>query len=259
MNQLSATMTSDRFLRIPGSINFRDFGGYVTKEGRRIKTGKLFRCGSMVEIVGPGEEQFAALDVGVICDMRRDDEVEMAPTPSTEVFACRVHIPIAPGSSPDLRDSITNPDHSFEDRVQYMTEITREIARDHVEAYQQVFTHLLETPNGFLIHCSAGKDRTGFGAAMIKLALGVSEADVMADYLMSNESSELLDRMIPRMEEQGLKLDMETYRVLAGVREEYLLGALDEIHNHFGGIDGYLEATGLGPGEREELRQRLLD
>ena len=72
----------DPFIRLPGAINLRDFGGYRTSDGRRIRRGLLFRCGAMHMIEPEYHDAFADLDIGVICDLRRDDEVEMSPTPA---------------------------------------------------------------------------------------------------------------------------------------------------------------------------------
>ena len=79
-----------RFVPIPGSLNFRDFGGYQTESGQTVKKGKLFRCGMLTGIGESGRNEFSDLDIGVICDLRREDEVEGAPTPEGAPFDCRV-------------------------------------------------------------------------------------------------------------------------------------------------------------------------
>ena len=83
-----------------------------------------------------------------------------------------------------------------------MTQITRELAGNHHREYQQLFEHLLVAKNGFLLHCSAGKDRTGFGAALILAALGVDEKTIMQDYLLTNEAACLHEFMHTRMRDQ---------------------------------------------------------
>ena len=116
-----------------------------------------------------------------------------------------------------------------------MAQVTREIARDHVEAYKQLMQELVNTDRGFLLHCSAGKDRTGIGAALILTLLGVDRDTIVADYLISNESKELAHRMRARMEEnlvqegKSLRIDEQIIKVMSGVRAEYLQGAYDEI------------------------------
>ena len=117
---------------------------------------------------------------------------------------------------------------------------------------------LLEVENGFLVHCMAGKDRTGFGVAIILLALGVSETDVMEDYLLTNQASELITTIGQRMSTQGIPLSRETLEILAQVKKEYLMAALDELETQFGGIRGYLEAARISAVDQSKLKRRLL-
>ena len=255
-----------QFIPIEGAVNLRDFGGYQTQDGRKVKNGLLFRCGLMSEIAEHAWNDFAALDIGVICDLRSREEVESAPTPAAAPFDCRVHIPIWPGSSTQFQETIreTQRQPSADEFITFMRDVTREIARDHVGAYKQLMTCLRDTDRGFLLHCSAGKDRTGFGAAIILTMLGVDHETVLHDYLVSNEATELSERarqrMLENMREQGLpeQVDENVLHVLSGVRAEYLLAAFEEIDNHYGGIQGYLEAAGIRPAEQSELEKRLL-
>jgi protein-tyrosine phosphatase len=177
-----------------------------------------------------------------------------------------VHIPIWPGSSTQFQETISkqNRGPSTDQFADFMESITREIARDHVEAYKQLMRELVSTDRGFLLHCSAGKDRTGFGAAIILTLLGVDHDTVMHDYLVSNESSALFERMRTRMiqnlKEQGMSgnIDDEIIKVMSGVRAEYLLGAFEEIDTHYGGIAGYLEEVGISAADQKHLTERLL-
>lgn len=255
-----------RFIPIEGSINLRDFGGYHNQSGQIVRSDALFRCGALSDIPESAYDAFADLDIGVICDLRSEEEAESAPTPTSSPFDCRRHIPIWPGSSTQFQNTVTNKDAGpkKEDFIEFMSVVTREIARDHVHAYQELIKVLVETDNGFLLHCSAEKDRTGFGAALILTILGVDHATVMHDYLVSNEATELFVRMRQRMMsnigEQNLdvKIDDDIIAVLSGVRAEYLTGAFEEIDQHYGGVDGYLEAIGVTAAEKAHLMARLL-
>jgi protein-tyrosine phosphatase len=256
MSQMSR---NPRFVPIEGSLNLRDFGGYDTLDGGRVVRGKLFRCGSLSGIEEQAWNDFAQLDIGVICDLRREDEVEQGAAPTVAPFDCRVHIPIAPGSSSQLQASFSEHGHNHEHRITFMKEITREIARDHVDSYTKLFTELVTVENGFLLHCSAGKDRTGFGVAMIQAALGVAEQDIFADYLLTNEATELLQRMMPGFVKKfGDKVDYESLKVIAGVRREYLQAALEEVITLHGSIDGYLDMVGMDRTARQALRRRFV-
>ena len=256
--------TSDRFIDVTGSINLRDFGGYPTDDGSTVKRGLLFRCGALTGIPESAHADFAELDIGVICDLRSDMEAEEMPTPSSAPFDCRVHIPIWPGSSAQFRESLEEQRPAPSEFIEFMMNVTRDIARDHVDAYKELVAQLVAVDRGFLLHCSAGKDRTGFGAAIILKALGVSDDLIFEDYLISNQAVELSQRMKERMLEQAsaagenLQPDDRVIDILASVRREYLEAAFDEIKEHYGGIKGYLEAVGINSGEQADLRKRLL-
>ena len=249
---------SDRFIGLEGSLNFRDFGGYPTASGGHVIKGHLFRCGMLSDFTADGAAEFQALNIGVICDLRGTDEVALYPTPNLPMFDCQKHIPIAPGTSSDLRGSVAMGQHSAAERSAFMQEITREIACEHVAAYAQMFRALITTEQGFLVHCMAGKDRTGFGVAVIQLMLGVSEKLVMADYLLTNEARELLTRTRDRMREQGIEIDAASLEVITQVKREYLEAALTGLKSEFGGIEGYLEAAAVEASEQAELVRRLV-
>ena len=256
--------TSDRFIDITGGINLRDFGGYPTQDNRTVKRGLLFRCGSLNGIPESAYSDFAELDIGVICDLRSEMESDEMPTPSASPFDCRVHIPIWPGSSAQFRESVLDKRPATRDFIEFMRNVTRDIARDHVEAYRQVAAELIAADRGFLLHCSAGKDRTGFGAAIILRVLGVKDEFIFEDYLISNQASELSQNMKQRMLEQAsatgeeMRPDEDIIGILASVKREYLQDAFTEIDEHYGGISGYLEAIGISTTEQSLLRHRLL-
>lgn len=254
-----------QFVAVEGSVNLRDFGGYPTTDGGRVKRGLLFRCGSMQHIPENAWDDFAALNVSVICDLRSEEEAAGAPTPNAAPFECRVHIPIWPGSSNQFREQTRHAPPTEADFTEFMRQVTREIAIEHVHAYEKVMRHLVDTEAGFLIHCTAGKDRTGVGAAIILSVLGVDRQTIIHDYLISNEASELLDRtrerVLQRARDEGreAKIDEAILRVMAGVQADYLKSAFDEIERFYGGVDGYLEAVGVKTAERNHLVSKLLE
>lgn len=159
-----------------------------------------------------------------------------------------------------LRDSLLDRSQTAEDRRQFMIEITREIARDHHAEYRVLFEHLVEADDAFLLHCTAGKDRTGFGAALILAALGVDERTIMDDYLLTNQSLSLHERTRVRMKEAyNDAVDEDSILVISGVQAAYLDAALDEVRRMHGSLDAYLEEIGVDARVREELRAKLLD
>ena len=176
-------------------------------EGRHVSKGKLFRCGNMSEILPDAFDDFANLKIGAICDLRSHEEAETSPSPLGYPFDSRVHLPIWPGSSVQFQTKFMESEEEpkEEDFREFMINVTKEIALDHMDVYSKFLDLLLNTPGGFLFHCSAGKDRTGIGGALILHALGVEKKVILEDYLLSNKSVELLARTRARLRENGIE------------------------------------------------------
>ncbi len=252
--------SGDPFISIPGSLNFRDFGGYRTRDGAVVRPGKLFRCGSLARIPAENMQQLQQLGISTICDLRRVDEAEASPTTNLPESIKRVHIPIAPGSSEMLRESFSDQNARAEDRIHYMEHMTRELVRDHQQDYAKLVEALLATEGGFLVHCSAGKDRTGFSALIILAALGVPNDTIIHDYLLTNEAGELFAFMGPRIAEYyGYAIDHESLMAVAGVRQEYIEAIYAELEESYGGLAAYLEAIGITSEVKKQLRQRFTE
>ncbi|NIP14742.1 MAG: hypothetical protein GWM88_08435 [Pseudomonadales bacterium] len=252
----------DRVVDLSGAVNFRDFGGYPAADGATVRRGLLFRCGQLAGLTEDSLEQFAGLGIEVICDLRRPDEREMDPTPVPHHVSRRVEIPMDPGSATQLRESLRTGYVDISQRIDFMRTITRELARDHIAGYSSMFDALLNhAPGGFLVHCTAGKDRTGVAVALILLALGVSRERVIHDYMLTNEVMDFEAFILPRIR-QNLghdNIDVEGARVLSGVREEYLVAALEEMESACGSLEAYLErAIGLTPTDLGTLREHYL-
>lgn len=252
-----------RAVALEGAVNLRDFGGYRTVDGREVRRRRLFRSGSLAHLSDRARQGFRELDVGLICDLRRPEEQAEEPTPFPPNQPRRLEIPIDPGSAVALRHELgTTPKLDLERRIDFMVGINRELARDHADDFARMFEALLDLERGaFLVHCSAGKDRTGFACALILHALGVPESTVLEDYLLTND---LLDieghvmRLARRYEPHGVP-DRESVLALAGVRPEYLKAAYQAIEAEFEGVEHYIErAVGLDAAGRARLASRLL-
>jgi len=254
---------SPQSIAIDGAVNLRDLGGYLTESGAAVKPGLLLRSGSLAHLTEAGRQAFAELGVSLICDLRRGEERDEEPTALPEGAPARLEIPIDPGSAVALRERMGSVSMDLEERVAFMTAVTAELIRDHAEDYARMFQAILDMPEGaFLVHCSAGKDRTGVACALILHALGVSEETVFADYLLTNQTMDFEGYILPRLAArwEGSELPpRESIMALAGVREEYLRAAYDEIHASFDDVEHYIEAAvGLNAAARRDLQQRYL-
>ena len=248
---------------LEGAVNLRDFGGYATVDGRIVRRGRLYRSGSLAGLTPPAQQRFRELGVRLICDLRRPDEKREAPTPIPEHLARRIEIPIDPGSAIAMRSRLGDRSLTLKERIDFMVAINRELARDHADAYARMFEALLELEEGaFLVHCSAGKDRTGFACALVLHALGVPEETVLEDYLLTNQHvgfEAWVASLAERLDPEG-RLSRDEVLALAGVRPEYLRAAYEAIEAEFEGVENYIErAVGLDAAARALLQSRLLE
>jgi protein tyrosine/serine phosphatase len=133
----------------------------------------------------------------------------------------------------------------------------------HLDLYRRYFRALAETDGAVIIHCAAGKDRTGLLAALTHKVLGVSDEDIFEDYLATNRFNRVEVRA-PESQEiiqqsTGRRPSLEAVRAFLGVRPEYLETAFAEIKAGVGGVDAYLErALGVDQDLRARLRSRLI-
>jgi protein-tyrosine phosphatase len=138
------------------------------------------------------------------------------------------------------------------DVVSHMQDTYRGFVRGNAHRFAEFFGHLLASNEPTVFHCTAGKDRTGFAAALMLRALGASQGDVMRDYLLTNE------RLKPIASVREW-LPPESAAVLWGVRPEFLEAAFEAVDQDFGGLEAFLrEGLGLREAERDRLRKMYL-
>jgi protein tyrosine/serine phosphatase len=257
----------NRRLALEGVENFRDFGGYATASGRRLKTGRLYRSASHGRATDPDLEAIAALDIAVVVDLRRTQERARDPSRRHHAFAAEV-IDNDIGEEED--DSwivhITSSDLSPASFRDYMLGYYAEVpAKPRMtDLYRRYFDVLARADGPVLIHCAAGKDRTGILAALTHHLTDVGHEHLMADYLATNDPVRL-ERRLPQVteairEHTGRTLPPETVMIAMGVEPDYLEAAFQAMAARHGDIDGYIQtALGVGPDLRAAVRSRLLE
>lgn len=249
---------------LEGAVNLRDFGGYETADGRKVRRRRLFRSGALARLSDEAQRAFADLGIGLICDLRRDNEKAASPTPFPPDRPRRLEIPIEPVSASRLYREISRQSLSVQQGIEFMVNINRELARHHAADYARMFEALLELDDGgFLVHCSAGKDRTGFACALILHSLGVPRDTVLHDYLLTNEALDIDGFVVPLLTAKyavGDDMPLEAMQAIAGVRPEYLEAAFETMEAEFESVEHYLErAVGLDAGARAVLRDRYVE
>ena len=255
---------AERRLPLQGAFNFRDLGGYETKDGRVVKWGKLYRS---EELAGLTEEDIRYIHnsgLKTVCDYRTDFEVNHKPNPEMQDVR-QFSLPVMQDLAKDLNinEFFRLGDLSVLGKPgEYLVQMNRDFVTGN-EAFV-TFLELIQDASNLplLNHCTAGKDRTGFASALLLLLLGVPEETVMQDYLLSNGFREQLNEKI--MAFLGAQLQDETsIAILSAMfeaRVEYLQAAFDEIHNVYGSVDQYAEkGIGLTKEKLDNLRDLLLE
>ncbi|WP_269515392.1 tyrosine-protein phosphatase [Brevundimonas subvibrioides] len=245
--------------------NFRDYGGYDTAAGRTLKTGQLFRSAHQASVSEADLARLAALDIGTVVDLRRPVERRRQPSRRPAGFSGQVF-------ESDLDEAGEAPHITFlktadltpESGRRFMTETYRELpfAPAHIDLFARYFRALGESDRPVLIHCAAGKDRTGMLAALTHHLLGVSRDDLIEDYLLTNVAVDLAGRA-PAIAEQlkgftGRTASHDAVVAFMGVEEAYLDAAIGSIKARHGSIDAYLEqALGVDDSLRARIQERL--
>jgi protein-tyrosine phosphatase len=256
-------LAGERRLLLQESPNFRDFGGYATSDGRRVRWGQLYRSGQLDRIEAADQEEIARLGIRLVCDFRRDMERDLSPNRFAPGYAPRVeNVAIMPGSSASLFEQNDTSAGADVDHygVQLMIAINRDLALEQTPAYTRLFQALVESDGPVLIHCAVGKDRTGFAAALIKAVLGVPEPALLHDYLLTDRYLPIELEMARLQQKYQWDGPSDHMRPILQVRREYFYAAFDAIREQFGSVDTYLrEALGVDHRMRDELRGRWLE
>ena len=243
--------THSRSLQLSGASNFRDLGGYTGHEGRTVRWRTLFRSDHLAALTQDDMVELSRHGLARVCDFR--GEAERAPL-LCAMPGLSVHfLPIEPTVVQGMNDMLSAGQMlTAQDTVRLMEQTYRAFVHDNTAAYAEFFRLLLESDTPLVFHCTAGKDRTGFAAALILLTLGVPRDVVMRDYLLTNE----FFRMPVNPESL---LSQEVLQVLWRVQEEFLDAALQAVDDDYSGLERYMQtALGVGAPERERLVELYL-
>lgn len=261
------TSSSRTLLRLAGAPNFRDLGGYRTLDGQRVRTGLVYRSEGLSELTDDDLEVIRGLSIRLICDIRSDQERQFSPSrwPDTQVETLHLGVVADLRASFALMNKILRDDPTSEGATAAMLLSYREFPDAFASHLTNFFRRIVDGRSLPLVfHCSAGKDRTGFVAAMLLAALGVDEESILADYLLTTEywqgprSESSLKRAL--YSTFGEQPPPEVLAPLAAAHKEYLLASFETIHERYASISRYLEqAAGLTANMRQELRKRLLE
>ncbi len=236
---MTTSESFSRFLELEGIYNFRDIGGYPTQDGRLTRWKTIYRSDSLQNLTPEGEK--ALLDAGLrtIIDLRRQDEVEAEPdvlmnSPRIQFF----NLPILqnPASSANMQAFVT-----IEDLVGLYTTILDHFQDRLLPVFQQI-SDSITSP--VLVHCSAGKDRTGLVIALLLDLANVEPETIAEDYELTRARvAPMLDGY--RRKAAAMGIDLERHERMLECRAETMLGTLEHLHSHYNGARAYLKQIGL--------------
>jgi protein-tyrosine phosphatase len=247
-------------LPIEGTLNFRDLGGYPTTDGRVMRTGRVYRSDHLNTVTDDGFAALRSLELRTVVDLRRPDERERQP--SRLPGGTRVVLGHA-----DAADAAAPIDFMTEVRAgrvatvtdEWVTEVYIGMLTDAGSMFATVIEAAADADQApMLFHCTAGKDRTGLCAAILQRLCGVSDGDVVADFLLTDTY-----RTRQRMEELGrelapLGIDVEGIRPMIEAPLPAFLAALAWLDDH-GGTEAYVVAAwGVTPATVARLRAHLV-
>ncbi len=237
---------------LQGASNFRDVGGYLNTQGRRVRRGQVFRSDQLAGLTGEDLARLQSLGIGHSLDFR--GVAEYTATPYAIAGVERVALTIEPTVIARMQALVAQgvvP--TTEETVDLMRETYRDFVNHNAATFGRFLKHLLEKPTPQVFHCTAGKDRTGFAAALLLSALEVDRATIEHDYLLTNQ----LYKRDARLEGQG---HPHVMKVLWQVQPEFLHAAFEAVDAQHGGMRDYLHgAIGLSSQELAELQRLLLE
>ena len=247
--------------------NFRDFGGYPTNDGRRVRTDLLFRSGDFAQCHDADRGILDKLGVTLVADLRRSNERTRDPA---QWPAKSVQVLIDDDTGIDAEPphiaflASTNLTAESVDAFMRGTYCDLPYLDRHLRLFGAFLRGMDAMPNGSaaLVHCAHGKDRTGILVAIVLAILGVSDELILDDYELTNQSvnaEESLLREHAKISKMlGYSPPIEALKPMVGVARSYLANALDEIRTRDGSIDAYLDNLGVDGAMRGRLRDRFL-
>jgi protein tyrosine/serine phosphatase len=254
-----------RHIDFDGIENFRDFGGYDTSFGRPVKRELLYRSANHAYATDADLARMADLGLAAIVDLRRTEERKREPSKRWPGFGAAVVENDILSDHGDWVDMMKGVDVDaawfFADGLGYYRRAPFEPR--HIDLFTRYFQTLADADGAIVVHCAAGKDRTGLICALTHHVLGVHPDDIMADYLLTNDEARMARKMAflgPWLRDTAGKIvDDAALRVAVSVNPAYLETAFAAIREAHGSLDGYLtDVLGVDQPLRERLQARLL-
>ncbi len=254
-------LVAERLLPLDGAQNFRDLGGYPTADGRRVRWGRVFRSDSLSSLSDADLRRLERIGLRLVCDFRGDAEVLDSPNRlagRAPFDYWRQPLGDASVQPAEWRRRFESGDFGEID-ASWLTRSYRGMIDECAAQLGAVFRRLAHADDlPAVLHCTAGKDRTGVSAALLLLLLGVAREHVIEDYALTGlYTGGRIGAAERFFRERGIEPDR--VRALLGSEPTTLAAALDHLEAAHGGAERWaLERAGLSGAELGSLRDALL-
>lgn len=248
VTEQGSAILAERHLPMTGGYNFRDLGGFKTTDGKYVKWGKVFRSDDLNKLTDADLKYLNSIPLISIIDFRSPSEIKLSPDKMPRSTRNNYAFSITPGnlsSIDDIKNMTTDQINNTMRSINQML-VTDSSCIAQYRLYFDLLQDEAETP--LMFHCSAGKDRTGMGAALFLYSLGVDEKTILNDYLSSNKY--LGDKYKPILTQHP------NLKPLLEVDESFLKAGIEQIKKDHGSIENYL--TNILNVDLNKMRQLYL-
>ncbi len=246
--------SSKRVVKMEGTVNFRDIGGYATKDGHTVRWGKLYRSADISKLTARDVQVMEGKHIHTVIDFRGVKEAEAAPDKlpvQTDYTLC----PAGSDSLPDTRQMIASIKEGnfllkFYSSTQYFG-----------PRYKPFFQKLLVLPDdqSLMYHCTGGRDRTGMATALLLYVLGVPQSTIEADFVASNVYLEPINNRMFQGLAQGSGMDINDVKKAFELKPELLHTMFSSITEKYGSVESFFQTElGVGPAEIQQLKKKYL-
>jgi protein-tyrosine phosphatase len=247
------SVAPDRWKAVAGTYNLRDTGGYGAGADR-TRWGKLFRSDALHNLTDDSRELLTALGIGLVIDLRDANELAAAPSRLDGTAVAIVHTPI-------YTSAFSSGDFSALAELT-LASLYRTMVIEHGRNLATAVGIIARSGDlPVLVHCTAGKDRTGLVIALTLLAVGVDRDEVIDDYAATeaNLRGEWADAMLARIADSGYPVGPQVEQIVTASPPRLLGDIVDTVENEFGSVEEYLMTNGLTPDDLVRLRSALVE